>query len=104
MQDPGVKLQGTDAELVSKNTTWVPLSVSLCGWQVEEMLNAGFFDMKDYAEGGWVTALKYESEVIDELKQRTNKDTDKPLDKPLKTVHMPMSLSLGDRRCVMLGT
>ena len=49
--------------------------------QVEEMLDAGYFDMKDYLEGGWVTGLRYESEVIDDLKQRTGS-----LDKPLKKV------------------
>ena len=45
------------------------------------MLNAGFYDMKDYLDGGWVTGLKYESEVIEDLKERTQSK-----DKPLKKV------------------
>ena len=50
-------------------------------------MDAGFFDMKDYLAGGWVTGLKYESEVIDNLKERTG---DK--DNPLKVVR-PLVLS-----------
>ena len=45
--------------------------------QVEAMLNAGIFDMQKYVDGGWVTALKYEDEVLDDLKKRTGGKADK---------------------------
>ena len=45
--------------------------------QVEEMLNAGIFDMQQYADEGWVTGLKYEDEVREDLKKRTGGKKDK---------------------------
>lgn len=45
--------------------------------QVEEMLNAGIFDMQQYADDGWVTGLKYEDEVREDLKKRTGGKKDK---------------------------
>ena len=39
--------------------------------QVEELLERGVYDMKELAEGGWLTALRYEDEVIADLKKRT---------------------------------
>lgn len=45
--------------------------------QVEAMLNEGIFDMQKYVDGGWVTALKYEDEVLDDLKKRTGGKADK---------------------------
>lgn len=41
------------------------------------MLNAGIFDMQKYVDGGWVTGLRYEDEVMDDLKQRTGGKKDK---------------------------
>ena len=41
------------------------------------MLNEGIFDMQKYVDGGWVTALKYEDEVLDDLKKRTGGKADK---------------------------
>ena len=41
------------------------------------MLNAGIFDMQQYVNGGWVTALRYEDEVNDDLKKRTGGKKDK---------------------------
>ena len=35
------------------------------------MLNEGIFDMQKFVDGGWVTALKYEEEVNEDLKKRT---------------------------------
>ena len=55
-------------------------TVSAVGDQVADMLDAGFFEMKDYLEGGWVTGLRYESDVLKDLKERTG-DTEKPLKK-----------------------
>ncbi len=31
------------------------------------MLDAAWFDQSQYADGGWVTGLKYEDEVLDML-------------------------------------
>lgn len=45
------------------------------------MLEEGIFDMKRFAEGGWVTALKYEDEIIDDLKVRTAGDGEKEKEK-----------------------
>ncbi len=41
------------------------------------MLNEGIFDMQKYVDGGWVTGLKYEDEVMDDLKKRTGGKADK---------------------------
>lgn len=32
------------------------------------MLNKGIFDVAELVAGGWLTGLKYEDEVIDDLK------------------------------------
>lgn len=45
--------------------------------QVEELLERGVYDMKELAEGGWLTALRYEDEVIADLKKRTGGKADK---------------------------
>ncbi|MEW5297773.1 MAG: hypothetical protein WDW36_000957 [Sanguina aurantia] len=39
--------------------------------EVETMLNKGIFDVAELVAGGWLTGLKYEDEVIDDLKVRT---------------------------------
>lgn len=39
--------------------------------EVAAMLDSGFFDQKDYLQGGWVDGLKYEDEVLDLLQERT---------------------------------
>ncbi len=41
------------------------------------MLNEGIFDMQKFVDGGWVTALKYEDEVLDDLKKKTGGKADK---------------------------
>lgn len=41
------------------------------------MLNEGIFDMQKFVDGGWITALKYEDEVMDDLKKRTGGKKDK---------------------------
>lgn len=38
---------------------------------VHALLDAGLYDMSKLVEGGWVTALKYEDEIMDDLKKRT---------------------------------
>ena len=45
--------------------------------QVEQLLERGVYDMKELAEGGWLTALRYEDEVIADLKKRTGGKADK---------------------------
>lgn len=40
-------------------------------------MNEGIFDMQKYVDGGWVTGLKYEDEVMDDLKKRTGGKADK---------------------------
>ena len=44
---------------------------------MEELLEQGVYDMKELADGGWVTALRYEDEVISDLKKRTGGKDDK---------------------------
>ncbi len=41
------------------------------------MLDAGIFRMEEYVERGWVTALKYEDEILKDLEQRTDSKPDK---------------------------
>lgn len=45
------------------------------------MLNAGYVDVEDYVKNGWLTGVKYEDEIFDDLIKRTGSDEDK-----LKTV------------------
>ena len=41
------------------------------------MLDRGIYRMEDYVEGGWLTGLKYEDEVIKDLEKRTDSKPDK---------------------------
>ena len=41
------------------------------------MLNAGYVDVADYAKQGWLTGLKYEDDIFDDLIQRTKSEEDK---------------------------
>ena len=41
------------------------------------MLDAGIIKAAGYAEGGWVTGLKYEDEILEDLKARTSGKPDK---------------------------
>ena len=41
------------------------------------MLDKGIYKMEDYVEDGWVTALRYEDEVMKDLEKRTNSKPDK---------------------------
>ena len=45
------------------------------------MLNRGIFRMEEYVEGGWLSGLRYEDEVLKDLEKRTDSKPDK-----LKTV------------------
>jgi hypothetical protein len=38
---------------------------------VAALLDRGVFDNEVFAQEGWVTALKYEDEIIEDLKKRT---------------------------------
>lgn len=49
--------------------------------EVAALLEEGVYDMKCFLEGGWVTALKYEDEVLEDLKERTGRKPDEPLRK-----------------------
>lgn len=51
--------------------------MAVCTAQVEAMLNEGIFDMQKYVDGSWVTGLRYEDEVMDDLKKRTGGKADK---------------------------
>ena len=57
------------------------LAVFVLAAQAEAMLDAGIFKMEEYVERGWVSALKYEDEILKDLEQRTDSKPDK-----LKTV------------------
>ena len=46
------------------------------------MLNAGYVDVQDYVKNGWLTGVRYEDEIFDDLVERTGSDKDK-----LKTVN-----------------
>lgn len=39
--------------------------------EVKALLDQGVFDMQQLADGGWVTALKYEDEILEELQALT---------------------------------
>lgn len=41
------------------------------------MLDDGIFDMQKYVDGGWVTGLKYDDEILEDLKKRTGGKPDK---------------------------
>ena len=48
------------------------------------MLDAGIIDVKEYVEQGWVTALRYEDEIVADLEKRTDSKEGK-----LKKVFFP---------------
>ena len=52
------------------------------------MLDEGIFDMQKFVDGGWVTGLKYDDEVLEDLKKRTGGKPDK-----LRSVSASMSQS-----------
>ena len=43
-----------------------------CMLQVKAMLDEAWYDQRKFAEGGWVTGLKYEDEIQDLLRVRLN--------------------------------
>ncbi|KAK9813790.1 hypothetical protein WJX73_010027 [Symbiochloris irregularis] len=51
--------------------------------EVKDMVDSCYFKMEDYLKGGWLTGLRYESEVLADLKKRTDGKEDKPLKKVL---------------------
>lgn len=61
------------------------------------MLDQGIYRMEDYVEGGWVTALKYEDEVIKDLEKRTDSKPDK-----LRGVGLQLLFSLDSDQCQCL--
>jgi len=79
--------------------------------EVRDLLDAGVYDTAQLAQGGWLDGLKYEDELIDDLKQRTAPG-DKP-EKPLRRVALrkyqavsPTAFGLrkGKKRVVVLRT
>lgn len=50
------------------------------------MLEEGIYDTKKLVEGGWISDLKYEDELIDELKKLTAPDDAENEDKQLRKV------------------
>ncbi|KAH7279210.1 hypothetical protein KP509_37G010400 [Ceratopteris richardii] len=46
---------------------------------VENLLNAGIFEIEKLKEGGWITDIKYEDELEKMLKERLNLEEDKQL-------------------------
>ncbi len=52
--------------------------------EVKDLLEAGVYDNTQLLAGGWLDGLKYEDEVIEDLKKRTAPGS--PLDKPLRKV------------------
>ena len=40
------------------------------------MLDEGIFDMQKFVDGGWVTGLKYDDELLEDLKKRTGGKSD----------------------------
>lgn len=41
------------------------------------MLNAGYVDVQDYVKHGWLSGVKYEDEIFDDLTKHTDSDEDK---------------------------
>ena len=50
---------------------FTPLLCLLLLQEVKALLDKGVYDMQELADGGWVTALKYEDEIIGDLKKKT---------------------------------
>ncbi len=50
------------------------------------MLDRGIYRNEDFVEGGWVSALRYEDEVLRDLEKRTDSKPDK-----LKAVRFPVA-------------
>ena len=40
------------------------------------MLDAGYVDVQDYVKNGWLTGVKYEDEIFDDLVKRTGSKED----------------------------
>ncbi|KAG1677042.1 hypothetical protein FOA52_001212 [Chlamydomonas sp. UWO 241] len=77
--------------------------------EVKAMLEEGIYDMQKFMDGGWVTALRYEDEVIEDLKARTDTKEDKPLKKVelrkySKVNPSAFGLGGGKKRIVVLRT
>ncbi|KAL6747559.1 peptidase family S49-domain-containing protein [Haematococcus lacustris] len=78
--------------------------------EVKDLLDSGLFDTAKFAEAGWLDGLKYEDELIEDLKQRTTPDA-KP-EKPLRKIGIrkiasvnPSAYGLrGKKRVVVLRT
>jgi hypothetical protein len=52
------------------------INVCVCQ-QVEAMIDEGIYRMDRYVEGGWITGLKYEDEIIADLEKRTESKPNK---------------------------
>ncbi|GFH21945.1 uncharacterized protein HaLaN_19335, partial [Haematococcus lacustris] len=78
--------------------------------EVKDLLDSGLFDTAKFAEAGWLDGLKYEDELIEDLKQRTTPDA-KP-EKPLRKIGIRKIASVnpgayglrGKKRVVVLRT
>ena len=47
-----------------------PLPITEYFQELSALLDEGVYDMERFLEGGWVTGLKYEDEVLADLKKR----------------------------------
>ncbi|GBF99919.1 serine protease chloroplastic, partial [Raphidocelis subcapitata] len=68
-----------DALLEGTYSHWVDAVAASRGKSREEvvaLLNEGVFDMEKLAQGGWVDGLRYEDQIIDDLKARTGGKAD----------------------------
>jgi hypothetical protein len=61
----------------SKPSIPPPTRAIMHAQEVVAMLEEGIFDMQRLLEGGWVSSLKYEDEVIEDLKAKTETEKDK---------------------------
>ncbi|KAF5837148.1 protease IV with duplicated peptidase family U7 domain-containing protein [Dunaliella salina] len=82
---------------------------------VKNLLDAGIYDAKQLEEGGWLDGLKYEDEILEDLKKRTspNSGQDPKPEKPLRKVGLKkygkvspkaFGLNRGKKRVVVLRT
>jgi hypothetical protein len=59
-------------------------AVCLSDAQAEALVNEGVYRMQRFVDGGWVTGLRYEDEVMEDLKGRTGGKEDEVAEVDLK--------------------
>lgn len=77
------------------------LNISDGSLQVQSLLDEGVFDNERYKEGGWVTDLWYEDQVLQALKERTGGKPD-IIRGVCPSLHSSSPASLPQQPCTMV--